>query len=160
VTLVFALSYNVGDSHVFFLSSHLFLVFWPRAAQGSARCWREPTRLPQVTHAAALGLLISRAFASTATTRARSQSRRSTVQHLRDLTEGVNDRREILVVDLNWQVQNGLNYYLKNMTTDVAAAPARGSSPRPARSGQRKIGRSVSPRSCRGRAADDCQTRV
>jgi len=51
----------------------------------------------------------------------RSNDRRPT-QVLSALTTGLDDRRAILLVDLNWQIQNGLSYFAKSERPDIAYA--------------------------------------
>ena len=41
---------------------------------------------------------------------------------LAPLTAGLDDRRAILLTDLNWQVQNGLSYFAKVKRPEIAAA--------------------------------------
>jgi hypothetical protein len=38
------------------------------------------------------------------------------------LTDGVEDRQSVLLADLNWQVQNGLTYFAKEVRKDLAVA--------------------------------------
>jgi hypothetical protein len=49
----------------------------------------------------------------------RSADRRPT-EALDRLTAGVNDRRSILLTDLNWQMQNGLTYYGQRLHLEIA----------------------------------------
>jgi hypothetical protein len=123
-TTLFALTYSVGDTHVFLLPSHLIVsllaapgIVFAATVQTSAR-WRSV-----VTAAAAIGLGI------VATTRIydaypaldRSADDRPR-QVLQELTAGVDDRHAILLTDLNWQIENGLNYFAKYTRPDVAVA--------------------------------------
>src|SRR5262249_48615668 len=41
---------------------------------------------------------------------------------LSDLTAGLDDRNAILLTDLNWQIQNGLSYFAKDVSREVAYA--------------------------------------
>ena len=41
---------------------------------------------------------------------------------LAPLTAGLDDRRAILLTDLNWQIQNGLSYFVKMKRPEIAAA--------------------------------------
>jgi hypothetical protein len=51
----------------------------------------------------------------------RSNDHRPT-ELLRALTTGLDDRRAILLVDLNWQIQNGLSYFAKVERPEIAYA--------------------------------------
>src|SRR5262249_43704633 len=44
---------------------------------------------------------------------------------LRSLTDGLDDQRAILLVDLNWQVANGLSYFGRSVRPEVATARMR-----------------------------------
>jgi hypothetical protein len=114
-TVIFALCYNVGDTHVFLLPSHLLLVLFAAAAIPFAG------RLVASPHAviAILMILTAARIAREYPALDRSGDDRATVL-LRAITEGIDDRREILVTDLNWQVENGLNYFARHQRPDVA----------------------------------------
>jgi hypothetical protein len=119
VNVAFAYSYNVGDAHVFYLPSHLFIALLiAPALTAAARVDRRG-----VTMAAAL-------LASYAAVRAyrdfpaldRSRDTRP-ADVINGLTAGLDDRRSILLADLNWQIQNGLSYVAS--VTNPAIAWAR-----------------------------------
>jgi hypothetical protein len=122
VNVLFAYSYNVGDTHVFYLPSHLIVALL--TAPGLVR----------LAHVA-IGARAPAAFALMAIAYAgvriygdypaldRSDDRRPT-EMLGRLTSGIDDRRAILLTDLNWQVQNGLTYFGKRLHPEVAFARA------------------------------------
>jgi hypothetical protein len=119
---VFAFGYNVGDTHVFYLPSHLIvalLIACCVAAVGSVagRHWG----------AAAIAALLlyagGRAWRDFPALDRSSDNRAASV--LEALTDGLDDRRNILLVDLNWQVANGLSYALKSIRPEAAAARMR-----------------------------------
>jgi hypothetical protein len=118
VNVAFAYSYNVGDAHVFYLPSHLLLALMIA---------------PAITLAGRFGgrgpLIAGTLLALYAGARAyhdfpaldRSQDRRpSAVVHA--LTAGLDDRRDILLTDLNWQIGNGLSYVAKEERPEIAYA--------------------------------------
>jgi hypothetical protein len=118
VNVAFAYSYNVGDAHVFYLPSHLLLALMIA---------------PAITLAGRFGgrgpLIAGTLLALYAGARAyhdfpaldRSQDRRpSAVVHA--LTAGLDDRRDILLTDLNWQIGNGLSYVAKEEHPEIAYA--------------------------------------
>ena len=113
--LVFAFGYNVGDTHVFYLPSHLMvalLVAPALAFLGGVLRQR---------HLAAALLL---AYVAVRTWRDypaldRSQDDRPT-QVLAALTAGLDDRHAVLLTDLNWQLQNGLSYFGKEIAPHIA----------------------------------------
>jgi hypothetical protein len=115
--LVFAFGYNVGDAHVFYLPSHLVVALLAAPAivllGGAGR-----------RRYLAAGLLI--AYVAARTWRDypaldRSHDDRPT-NVLAALTAGLDDRHAILLTDLNWQVQNGLSYFGKEIAPDIAYA--------------------------------------
>jgi hypothetical protein len=144
VNALFAYGYNVGDKHVFYLPSHLVIavlvapgivfvatiaarLLRPLVARivrdaGAARM-QGPKLCSTLTAMAALlvtacaGLRIYRDYPALD----RSNDRRPT-EVLSALTADLDDRRAILLVDLNWQVQNGLSYFAKVERPEVAYA--------------------------------------
>jgi hypothetical protein len=121
--VTFALTYDVGDSHVFFLPSHLVLalLFAPALA------WLDPSvsgrsqraALPIFSAAAVLAAAVMIYDNYPALDRS-DDTRPSDL--LESLTAGLNDQHDLLLTDLNWQAQNGFNYFLEDVRRDVAAA--------------------------------------
>ena len=109
VNVVFAFGYNVGDTHVFYLPSHLMVALL--AAPGIVLVGN----VLRQRHLVVALLLV--AYAGTRAWRDypaldRSHDDRPT-RVLAALTAGLDDRHAILLTDLNWQVQNGLSYFGK-----------------------------------------------
>jgi hypothetical protein len=104
VTLAFALGYNVGDTHVFLLPSHLMIALL--AAVGITAASKKLVLLFGVLVVALAAAHIYRDFPALDRS---SDTRPATL--LAELTEGLHDHNAILLTDLNWQVQNGLSYY-------------------------------------------------
>ena len=106
VNVAFAYSYNVGDAHVFYLPSHLMLALLIAPALASLR------RL--TPHAATIAAALVAGYAGVRAYRDFPALDRSgddrPAQLLASMTAGLDDRRSILLADLNWQVQNGLSY--------------------------------------------------
>ena len=111
-TAGFALTYNVGDVHVFFLSSHYLLAL-------SIGCAIAPIHLPRwnVTVVKAMPAAIAVAALGYASWRGwdtwpaadRHDDQRG--EHLAArLTAGLDDRRNLLLADLNWQAENAVLY--------------------------------------------------
>src|SRR3984893_1907750 len=147
VNALFAYSYKVGDAHVFYLPSHLMiavlmapgivgastlaarlyrtLVAQPTAAAGTsgspiaghATAHARLTAIVALVVTAYAGLRIYRDYPALD----RSNDHRPT-EVLRALTADLDDRRAILLVDLNWQIQNGLSYFAKAERPDIAYA--------------------------------------
>jgi hypothetical protein len=113
----FAFGYNVGDSHVFYLPAHLALALFAAAAIA----WR-PAFAPAVACALAVysGVRAYEDFPALD----RSSDRR-TARVLDHLTAGLDDQRNILLVDLNWQIANGLSYYTKTIAPQAGAVRLR-----------------------------------
>ena len=123
VNVLFAYSYNVGDTHVFYLPSHGMLalltapglVLLARLLVGTAA-----QRAQAFLAALAIAYAGVRMYGDYPALD-RSDDRRPT-EILEHLTAGLDDRRAILLTDLNWQVQNGLNYFGKRLHPEVASA--------------------------------------
>jgi hypothetical protein len=118
VNVLFAFSYNVGDAHVFYLPSHLILVLL--AACGLALAGRLGTRATPVAAALLAVYAVSRAYHDFPALDRSSDRRPAEV--MRALTEGLDDRRSILLVDFNWQLVNGLAYFAKIVRPEIAHA--------------------------------------
>jgi MFS family permease len=116
--LTFAHSYNVGDAHVFYLTSHLILAFL--AASGLTLARRVGGTGVPVAAAALVFYAAMRGYRDFPALD-RSQDHRP-AHVLAALTDGLDDRRSILLADLNWQVQNGLSYFSKAIRPEVAWA--------------------------------------
>ena len=116
VNLVFAFGYNVGDTHVFYLPSHLMVALL--AAPGTRAGRQRPPPAPPC------GALLLVVYAGARAWRDypaldRSHDDRPT-RVLAALTAGLDDRHAILLTDLNWQIQNGLSYFGKAIAPEVA----------------------------------------
>jgi hypothetical protein len=106
---LFAYGYNVGDTHVFYLPSHLALALLVAPA------------IPRpVLSAAAIVYAVVRIYGDYPALDRSGDRRPSAV--LASLTEGVDDRHSVLLADLNWQIQNGLSYFAKEVRPEVAWA--------------------------------------
>jgi Protein O-mannosyl-transferase TMEM260-like len=122
--LAFAFSYNVGDAHVFYLSSHLFvaLLCAPAVANGAVPLFRSRSVREGVRPFVGAALLIYagwRAYRDFPALDRSADTRPAAV--LAPLSAGLDDRKAILLTDLNWQVQNGLSY-LTRMRPEMAVA--------------------------------------
>jgi hypothetical protein len=114
VNVGFALTYNVGDSHVFFLPSHLMIALLIAPA------------LALLDSIAVVASLVAAVFAGVMIyanypALDRSRDTRPT-DLLRTLTAGLDDQHALLLTDLNWQEQNALTYFTKAVRPDVAVA--------------------------------------
>jgi hypothetical protein len=119
----FAFTYNVGDTHVFYLPSHLFVAL--AAGCGAGWLWhairshlakRTPDGMPgrAALAAASLLLLAYPAWRTWDIYPAMDRSAdRSPSTFLDAITTGIDGSHEILVRDINWQLNNGLDYYDK-----------------------------------------------
>jgi hypothetical protein len=119
--VAFAYSYNVGDAHVFFLPSHVFVALaagcgleaLARAAPRAAS--RRVVALAVASFA--LGYPAWRAY-DTWPAVDRSGDRRP-LEVVERLTHDLDPQRRVLVADLNWQLQNALDYYTEHLRRDV-----------------------------------------
>jgi hypothetical protein len=126
VTAGFAFGYNVGDSHVFFLTSHAILALlmapgaelpcrpatWQRLTPAIART------APRVAAIALVAYPVAR-IADTYPAVDRSDDHRP-AELLDALTRGIAVERAILGTHLDWQTQNGLSYYARYERPEVA----------------------------------------
>jgi hypothetical protein len=114
----FAYSYNVGDSHVFYLPSHAVVALLSACgvafAGRIARRGSPPLGVVLVAYAALRGYIDRPALD-------RSRDVRP-FQTLSTLTEGIHERHDLLLVDVSWQIGNGLSYFAKVVRPDVLYA--------------------------------------
>ena len=119
--VVFAFSYNVGDTHVFYLPSHLIVALLVAVGiAGLGAFVKRGTVVLATAIAVYAGIRGYHDFPALD----RSRDLRPTAV-LQKLTDGIDDQRAILLVDLNWQVANGLSYYAKSVRPELAVARAR-----------------------------------
>jgi hypothetical protein len=121
--VLFAYSYNVGDTHVFYLPSHLMvalltapgIVWLARVALGEGAARARVTLAVLAMAYAGVRMYVDYPALD------RSGDRRPT-EMLERLTAGLDDRHAILLTDLNWQVENGLTYFKTRLHPEVATA--------------------------------------
>jgi len=114
ITTAFALTYNVGDTHVFLLPGHFLLALAIAVALGS---WRD-ARLRYTLASVALLYAAWRGW-DTWPAVDRHADRRADVQ-LAHLAEGVNARNALLVSKMDWQLENVLLYSARYDRRDLA----------------------------------------
>ena len=110
---VFAYTYNVGDTHVFFLPSHQMVAL--AACAGAAavlavarRLRRNGSVVPILVATALVAYPIWRAW-DTGPAVDRHEDRRP-VEWLSSVARGL-DQRSVILADVNWQLENGFDYY-------------------------------------------------
>lgn len=124
VNVLFAFSYNVGDTHVFYIPSNLFVAML--AAPGLVFLGELAAAAPirKTIHAACAIVAIlygcARVYRDYPALDRSADRRPANV--LDALTSGIDDRHALLLTDLNWQIQNGLSYYTKITRPDIADA--------------------------------------
>ena len=123
INTIFAFTYNVGDTHVFYLPSHLFMAFaagallgWPRPIGSFAR----PRVGRVLTTAAATVVIVYAGWRvwDTWPVIDRHDDRRAEALVSR-LALGINPQSGVLVTDLNWQIENALLYYSRWERRDI-----------------------------------------
>jgi hypothetical protein len=121
-TLLFALTYNVGDSHVFLLPSHLIVALAIAAGISAAAHWASVADRHgrHIVHALTTVTIAARLW-SDYPALDRSDDRRPE-DTLAQLTAGLDDRQGVLLTDVNWQLENGLTYFTSRIRPEVAAA--------------------------------------
>lgn len=146
VATAFAYTYNVGDAHVFFLPSHLFVALAAgygvlalaeaaarvcsgsgvgrirtRAAESSAGSGFSRIRTREVAALLLLAALLYPAWRVYDTWPAVDRSGDTRPQALLNgLAGDLSPERTLLVADLNWQLQNGLDYYARHVRPELA----------------------------------------
>jgi len=115
VNFGFAYSYNVGDTHVFFLPSHLIVALLAAPAIASAARSFRP-----IVAGVVIAFVAAKAYTDFPALDRRGDTRPA--QLLDQLTSGVDDGESILLTDLNWQIANGLSYYAKVTHPEIAHA--------------------------------------
>jgi hypothetical protein len=118
VNVVFAYSYNVGDSHVFYLPSHAILALL--SGCGVMFASRFVPRAAPVLSAALIVYAALRAYIDKPALD-RSHDLRPT-QTIAALTDGIDERHNLLLVDVSWQIGNGLSYFAKVLRPSVLYA--------------------------------------
>jgi hypothetical protein len=118
INTLFAFTYNVGDSHVFFLPSHYFtalcvgVAFAPRPAAPATASPSSTARSRRLAIASApIVLILYASWRGWDTWPAidRHADRRAERLVAR-LASGIDERRAVLVSDMNWQIENAILY--------------------------------------------------
>ena len=126
VSAFFAYTYNVGDAHVFFLPSHVFVAL--TAGYGVAVLLQVATSLQPaavtIIAVAALTFAGWRVFDTWPAVDRSGDTRPSNL--VRELAGDLPSTRAVLVADLNWQLQNGLDYYARHTNPDLLHLRAAG----------------------------------
>ncbi len=108
INTVFALTYNVGDPHVFYLPGHYFTAFAAGVAVAAAGRLARPAAAFSILAVAAVMYAAWRAY-DTWPAIDRHEDRRAE-QVVSRMTFGLDDRTTLLAAELNWQVENALLY--------------------------------------------------
>ncbi len=124
ISTLFALSYNVGDTHVFFLPSHFFTALAAAAAVAPwlvRTDWRGQTRSLDLGGVVALALLLYAGWRGWDTWPAadRHADRRADALVAR-VAAGLNERNAVLLSTLDWQSENALLYASRYSRPDFA----------------------------------------
>jgi Protein O-mannosyl-transferase TMEM260-like len=125
INTLFAFTYNVGDTHVFYLPSHLFTAFLAGAALQSpvARAFTARAEARTMTAGGNVLIIFVVLYAGwrawdTWPAIDRHDDRRAESLVTR-LALGANPQSAVLVTDLNWQLENALLYYTRFGRRDV-----------------------------------------
>ena len=117
---LFAYSYNVGDTHVFFLPAHACIALLLAASVSAVR---------HATKRAGAALLMALAIGGYGLLRMhrdypaldRSHDSRP-LDVMSNLTAGLDDRRGLLLTDMHWQIENGRSYFAAQVRPDLQYA--------------------------------------
>jgi hypothetical protein len=118
INTAFALTYNVGDSHVFFLPGHFMTAFLAGAAVAWITGARTMTALRVLVVLAAVLYIGWRGW-STWPAVDRHTDRRAE-QLIARQTFGINERDALLVSAMNWQLENVLLYTQRHLHPELA----------------------------------------
>jgi hypothetical protein len=119
----FAFTYNVGDTHVFFLPGHLLTAF---CAGAGVALLAGPLRGTRPTYAITrtVAVLLTLAYAGwrgwTTWPAVDRHTDRRGEQLVARLTAGLGERNALLVAQLNWQLENVLLYTGRHVRSDLA----------------------------------------
>lgn len=105
ITTAFTLTYNVGDTHVFFLPSHFLTAIFA----GASLLWFERTPALRAAFVLFVSLVVGYGAWDTWPAVDRHEDRRGE-QVIARLTLGVSDPDSMLVSSMNWQLENVLLY--------------------------------------------------
>jgi hypothetical protein len=114
ICTAFALGYNVGDAHVFFLPGHLLTAFAIGAAAAPFRHSKAPFVLASLT------LLYGGWRAWDTWPVVDRQDDRRAEQLVARIARGVTDQRAILLAQLDWQSENAFLYATRHDRRDLA----------------------------------------
>ena len=120
--VLFAATYNVGDAHVFFLPSHYCLMLAIAGGLAAALALVQaklPMRAARLT-AMTLALSVPAWRAWDTWPAVDRHDDRRPVEWLAGLTQGL-DEHTLVLGDVNWQLENGLDYYLRRLHTELNA---------------------------------------
>ena len=115
---IFAFSYNVGDAHVFYLPSHLLLALL--AAPGVVLAGRVAPLAAPIAATLLTAYAGARAWRDFPALDRSADTRPTAI--VQALTAGLDDRHDVLLADLNWQVGNGLSYFAREKRPEMAYA--------------------------------------
>ncbi len=123
---VFAYTYNVGDVHVFFLPSHQIVIL--AASLGAAAVWRAPAFVPRVRCGPPASVVLATVLLACRSGGPGTPGRRSIGTTIGVLSNGSRACRSglgadaLLLADVNWQLDNGLDYYTRHVRPDLNVA--------------------------------------
>jgi hypothetical protein len=118
MSTAFALTYNVGDPHVFFLPSHLFTAF---AAAAALAPGTSGTHRATISHVLAVLVIAYAAWRGWETWPRvdRHGDRRGDALVAR-MTAGIDEDRAVLLSGLDWQTENALLYAARHERRNLA----------------------------------------
>jgi hypothetical protein len=120
VTGTFAFTYNVGDAHVFFLPSHQVVMLMAAAGVSFLLALATKPSCPRLAGPLVAAVLLAypawRAW-DTWPVMDRHEDTRP-VAWLSDMTRGLDDHT-LLLGDINWQLENGFDYYASRLRRNM-----------------------------------------
>jgi hypothetical protein len=119
INTAFAFTYNVGDTHVFFLPGHLMSAFLAGAAVAWIVRRQAMTAAPRILVVLVAVLYIAWRGWSTWPAVDRHADLRAE-RWIAGLSLGINERDALLVSEMNWQMENVLLYAQRHLRPDLA----------------------------------------
>jgi hypothetical protein len=121
---IFAFTYNVGDTHVFYLPSHLIvaLLMAPGLVALGHVAVDARVRRSAVVAVCAVAIVYAGARAYRDYPALDRSGDRRPAEALARMAAGIDDQHAILLADLNWQLVDGFAYFAKITRPDIAYA--------------------------------------
>jgi hypothetical protein len=117
---LFAFSYNVGDTHVFYLPAHMCIAVLVATGVAAFTQLTGDVRLGAAAAIAAALYGVARMQQDYPALDRSRDDRPAAI--MRNLSAGLQDRRAVLLADTHWQIQNGVSYFANQVRPGIEYA--------------------------------------